>query len=845
MPLKAGTRLGPYEVVDTLGAGGMGEVYRARDTRIGRVVAVKVLPEDLERDPERRARFRREAVAAGSLNHPNVLIVHDVGHEAGRPYLVTELLHGETLRQAIERGPLRATTALDYSAGLLDGLAAAHAVGIVHRDLKPENIFITADGAAKVLDFGIARMPDGWQWAAGTGVTSAATADGLMLGTVGYMAPEQITGGAIDHRADLFSAAIVISEMFTGKTPFARHTAIETLNAIVTAEPDLPLADRPVRPILERALQKNPARRFQSAADFAFALRLARSHADSPVKTASRLSLGVLGAAAAICIAAVMVLLWVFSRRAPDAPPRATVAYRRVTFQAGKLWSARFVPGSDTIVYSASWNGDASHVFTARSDFPASVDMHLPAADVVAVSSSGEAALLLGARWLQGTEPSSGMLARAGLAGTTPHELLADVTAADWLPDGSQLAAVRDLGRVRRLEFPLGHALYDTSGWIGTIRVSHDGNHVAFTDHPLRSDDRGDYVIADTHGTLSRLWKDVPAVRGLAWAPGDRELWVCDGTRVIALAMDGTQRTVMQDQRSITLQDIGSDGRLLLASDQRRVGVSGWFAADKSERDLTWFDYSVARDLSRDGRSLLFFEAGEIAPVNYLIAVRRAGDAAPIKLGEGYPTSLSPDGRWVLDLGLSRRSGIRMLPTGAGEVREIATPGLTEIHWATWHPDGLRIVVSAQESGRGARLYVIDAEGHIERSVGPEGTIYGWNAISPDGAQIAVQDPERRLVVYPLDGGDARPVSSAAPDERPAGWAADSTSLFVVTPGVPARISRVNVATGARTSWRDMLPADPSGVVRISPVIVAADGRAYAYSYGRYLSTLYIVSGAR
>jgi hypothetical protein len=845
MSLSAGTRLGPYEIVDRLGAGGMGEVYRARDTRIGRVVAVKVLPEDLERDPERRARFHKEAVAAGSLNHPNVLIVHDVGHEAGRPYLVTELLRGETLRQVIDRGPLREKTALDLGAGLLDGLAAAHALGIVHRDLKPENIFITADGVAKILDFGIARMRDGWQWHDGTGVTSAATADGMMLGSVGYMAPEQITGGETDHRADLFSAAIVVAEMTAGKAPFARPTAIETLNAIVTADPDLSSASRRVRPILERALQKDPARRFQSAADFAFALRLARAEADSPVATASRFRTWVLGAAAAVLTVAVVALAWALARRAPEAPQRAALAYRRVTFQAGKVWSARFIPGGDTIVYSASWNGAASHVFTARSDFPASVDAHLPAADVVGVSKNGEAALVLGARWLQGTEPSSGMLARSGLAGTSPRELIGDVTEADWLPDGSQLAAVRDLGRVRRLEFPLGHAVYETTGWIGPIRVSHDGSRVAFTDHSLRSDDRGDYVIADAQGKLSRLWKDVPAARGLAWPPGDRELWVCDGSRVIALAMDGTQRIVMEDLRSIALQDIGSDGRLLLASDQHRVGLSGRFETDKSERDLTWFDYSVARDLSPDGRSLLFFEAGEIAPADYLIALRHEGDAAPIKMGEGYPTSLSADGRWVLDVGLSRGSGIRVLPTGAGDVREIATPGLTDIDWATWHPDGRRIVLSAHESGRGARLYVIDGAGRIERTVGPEGTIYGWNAISPDGAQIAAQDPERRLVVYPLDGGDARPVPNAAPDERPAGWAADSASLFVVTPGVPSRISRVNVFTGVRTPWRDLLPADPTGVVRISPVIVTADGRAYAYTYGRYLSTLYIVSGAR
>ncbi len=843
MSLPAGTRLGAYEIIGALGAGGMGEVYRARDSRIGREVAIKVLPADVDADPERRRRFHQEAVATGALNHPNVLVVHDVGHEDGRPYLVTELLRGMTLREALRGGPLAEPTAVGYATAVLEGLAAAHGHGIVHRDLKPENIFITEDGTPKILDFGLAKISAGHPALSGTSVTSPATAAGVLLGSVGYMAPEQITGEATDPRSDLFSMAVILYEMLTGTPPFQRETAIEVLSAITAAAVVVPETIRePLRAVLARGLQKAPARRFQSAADFAFALRLATSpHEAVAGRGAGRIAPWLSAVVLALGLVAAVSALWL---RGPQ-PAAPAPRYQRVTFEPGAVWSARFVPRSDTIVYAASWRGAPNRTYTTRAEFPASVALPMPDADLLGVSPSGELALLLGNRWLQGMELSSGMLARGTMAASVPRELQDHVTTADWLPDGG-LAAVRDLGSVRRLEFPVGNGIYDTAGWISNLRVSRDGTRVAFADHPFRSDDRGDFVIADRAGTLRRVWKDLSGTSGLAWGPDDRELWVAGPSgSVFAVTADGSRREVLRDPVGVRLLDVAADGRILVARTQKRIGIGGRLAGDAAERDLTWFDYSVARDLSADGRLLLFFEAGEMAPSNYYVGLRRAADAAPVRIGEGNATSLSADGRWALVVDFTSRSRVRVLPTGAGEPRDLPTPGLNDVHAATWHPDGRRVVLSAHEQGRGARIYVVDANGGAVRPIGPEGTVYLWNAVSPDGANVAALDPERRLTVYPLDGGPARPVPGAQPDERPVSWTSDGRSLFVLTPGVPARVWRVDVQTGKRTAWRDLLPPDPTGVVRISPVLVSPDGRSYAYTYGRFLSTLYVVTDAK
>ena len=340
MTLAPGTRLGPYEIVASLGAGGMGEVYRARDAKLNRDVAIKVLPPGLAADTDARARFEREAMAVAALSHPNILAIHDFGEASGQHFAVMELLEGQTLRQALEAGPLTAKRATEYARQIAEGLAAAHAKGIVHRDLKPENVFVTRDGHVKILDFGLARQvaPIG----AGGGQTTSptmvgSTEPGMVMGTVGYMAPEQIRGDAVDHRADIFAFGVVLFEMLAGKRPFEGATGAETMTAILREEPPPLTSLRDTVPaslerVVDHCLEKQPENRFQSARDLAFALGGASSTSGrAPVADAAapattrRSSRGALVAAGALLVGAAIGAL---GYRQFASPSRGTAAGR-------------------------------------------------------------------------------------------------------------------------------------------------------------------------------------------------------------------------------------------------------------------------------------------------------------------------------------------------------------------------------------------------------------------------------------------------------------------------------------------------------------------------------------
>ncbi len=312
MTLAVGTRLGPYEILAPLGAGGMGEVYRARDTRLGREVAVKVLPAAFSADPDRLRRFEQEARAASALNHPNILTVHDVGTHDGVPYVVTELLEGETLRECLSDGALFFRRAVDYAIQVAHGLAAAHEKGIVHRDLKPENVFVTTDGRVKILDFGLAKLMQPDTSAEGATKAPTLTEPGVVLGTVGYMSPEQVRGQAADHRSDIFSFGAMLYEMLTGRRAFRGASAVETLNAILKEEPS-ELPPREISPALDhvvrRCLEKGRHERFQSARDLAFALQEVVGPASgvlSPPARRWRSRLGWLGVGAVALLTALL-----------------------------------------------------------------------------------------------------------------------------------------------------------------------------------------------------------------------------------------------------------------------------------------------------------------------------------------------------------------------------------------------------------------------------------------------------------------------------------------------------------------------------------------------------------
>ncbi len=498
MPLQQNAMLGPYQIIGTIGEGGMGVVYRAKDTRLGRDVAIKVLTQVAISDRERLVRFEQEARATGMLNHPNLLTVYDVGRDAeDNPFLVTELLEGETLRSRLDRGPLSPRKAVDAALQMAQGLAAAHEKGIVHRDLKPDNIFLTRDGRLKILDFGIAKLtnarPDGPTF------EMAATEPGMVLGTVGYMSPEQVRGEPVDHRSDLFSLGTIFFEMLTGTRAFRRSSAIETLSAILKEEPPdlmelVPTIPPPLERLVRHCLEKDREHRFQSAqrpgvqpgdargdvGDFhavghgpsrehdgrgAHALHSAgsdvhaaatsatpttRTTARPALKPKRRVSPVLLGLLYLVSLAGVAYAAWLFAHRKTEEVIEPQ--FHRLTFRRGEVRNARFSPDGETIVYSAAWDGQAPEVFVSSRRSPEARPLGVPESEMLAVSRSAELAILL----RRDRVSNLGTLARVPLAGGMPREIAESVLTADWSPDGQSMAIIRQQGEEIRVEYPIG-----------------------------------------------------------------------------------------------------------------------------------------------------------------------------------------------------------------------------------------------------------------------------------------------------------------------------------------------------------------------------------------------------
>ncbi|HXM80057.1 MAG TPA: protein kinase, partial [Thermoanaerobaculia bacterium] len=416
MAIAVGSRLGPYEVLSPLGAGGMGEVWKARDTRLERTVAVKVLPTATASDPERRRRFEQEARSASALNHPNILTVYDIGESDGTIYIAMELVKGKTLRELVAPGELLPTKKLlDFAVQIAEGLAKAHAAGIVHRDLKPENLMVSKDGYVKILDFGLAKLTETVSLDASVLPTAIAapTQPGTVVGTAGYMSPEQASGQAVDFRSDQFALGSILYEMATGKRAFQRKTGAETLVAIIREEPEslgqlAPKAPAPVRWIVERCLAKDPEERYASTKDFARDLRSVRDHltetsfsggveAAEPAKATRRRWVGPAALALVVGIAAGFLLRGLTNAR-PDSP----LELRRLTYARGAIRSARLAPDGQTVVYGATWEGLPLDIFTTRADSSESRSLGLPNADLLAISSTGELAVSLNRHYLFG-----------------------------------------------------------------------------------------------------------------------------------------------------------------------------------------------------------------------------------------------------------------------------------------------------------------------------------------------------------------------------------------------------------------------------------------------------------
>jgi len=826
MPFESGSRIGPYEIVAPIGAGGMGEVYRARDPRIKRDVAIKVLPAALASNPERLGRFEQEARTIGALNHPNLLVIFDIGNHEGSPYLVTELLEGETLRDRLGRDTIPIRKAIEWTNRIAEGVAAAHEKGVIHRDIKPENVYITRDERVKLLDFGLAKLIATEGPPASDEETRVRHTDiGAVPGTPGYMAPEQIRAETVDERSDIFTLGIVLVEMVTGEHPFRRATRVETMNAILNKDVHIPDTVPPglVR-IIDHMLAKNASTRFQSMKDVAFALQLLSGSGISGESTLSGVT----------------------KRIGASNGPRDFVA---LSSRRGRIGTARFTPDG-SIVYGAAWEGATLESYLSHPGEPEALPIGLADADVLAVSSAGELAVSIGRRFLGGWV-STGTLARMRMAGGAPRRICENVVDADWSPDGKNFAITRIAGEGKfALEYPIGRELRVSAGWLSHVRFSPDGSRIAFVEHPWFGDDAGRPVVVDLEGrTIMEPAEMNPSMAGLAWSPQGDEVWAGGdrgslGRDILGFDMTGASRVVLSAPGQMTLFDVNADGDMIVAHDNWRREVYAGHRGERAERNLAWFDWPLLTALSSDGFEILFEEQraireGTAGPQIFL----RPVDGGPaIHIGDGRARAISPDGNWVVaDTGVEKH--LELIPTGVGESKLVKCEEFEEMFWWFWFPDGERLLVLGYKEDKSSLALCVPIDGSEPTPAGP-GNVRWPVAIAPDGERFVAPGPDERLVIYPVAGDEGKPVPGTEAGEWPISWSEDGKAIYVYPRGKTSlAIDRVDIETGERIEWQTIRPADPAGIVDVFPVWLTPDGERYAYSYRRCLSDLYLVSG--
>ena len=899
--LAAGQAVGSYQIVSVLGAGGMGEVYLAKDTRLGRQVALKLLPPQFIINADRLRRFEQEARAVSALNHPNIVTIHEVGRDHGSQFIVTEYIHGQTLRQRMQETAISLRLALELSIQVSSALESAHAAGIVHRDIKPENIMLREDGYVKVLDFGLAKLteiPSAATKAAASPRAKVETESGLVMGTATYMSPEQARGLSVDARTDIFSLGVVLYEMIAARAPFEGDTVSDVIAAILKEEP-APLRQYSVEVpvelewIMKKALAKEREERYQAIKELQIDLKRLKQELELQAKldgraparpqdrsvatrsTGETMNISTAGTmrtasaaesfaigrggrrkvfigrgmlAVAVAAVAILAILSFFAglKQAP-APPQPT--FRQLTFRRGTITGARFSPDGNTIIYSAAFDGKPVELFTSHLESPESSSLKIQAG-IQSISSTGEMAILLNCE-LDAFGCHNGTLARIPLVGGTPREIMEHVNRADWDPDGQELAIVRanEEGQYQ-LEYPSGTVLYKAPGHIGALRVSPKGDMVAFTDHPILGDTSGSVRVVNRKGqtiTLSSGWK---SLGGLAWSPTGEEVWFAAGKKGVnalyARTLSGLERLVYQAPGNVGLQDISRDGRVLIFRGIPRSRMVVSTAGSEKERDLAWFDYSTSADISADGQSLLFYEQGTaVGSVPFIYLRKMDGSNEPVRLGSGKPFALSPDGKWALAVQESSQSQLVLFSTGPGQPRLLPRGDIDEYSYASWFPNGEQILFTGMEPGHALRSYVEDISGGQPRPITEEGIIA--LLVSPDGKRLLTWAPDKgpdgKYYLSPIDGTKSTPIAGLEMGEMPIRWSTDGRALYVRSGDFSANIYRIDLSSGRRELRKEIMP-DQVGFLgfEVTPggIQITPDGKSYVYTYWTALRDLFL-----
>ncbi|HET9480666.1 MAG TPA: protein kinase [Candidatus Polarisedimenticolia bacterium] len=764
MTLAPGSRLGPYEILSPLGAGGMGEVFRARDTRLGREVAVKVLPARVAGDAEALARFEREARAVASLSHPNILAIHDFGREGEIAYSVTELVEGETLRARLADGPLPVRKAVDCAQQVARGLAAAHDKGVVHRDLKPENIIVTSDGRVKILDFGLAKTA----LAAPGDLTDsptvqAGTMPGTVLGTLGYMSPEQVRGQALDHRTDIFSFGLVLHEMLTARPVFRRDTAADTMSAILKEDPpELSPVNRAVSPALERivlhCLEKNPAERFQSARDLAFHLEAVMGGTGSAsaigmqAPAAMRRGIGrplLFAAGVALGLAAgAGAMGWLRQPASIHPPSLQTLTY------SGADSEPAASPDGRLVAYTSDREG-GTRIWLKQ--FPGGDEVALtrgPEDWAPRISPDGTQVL-----FTRGREGATSLY-KVAIVGGEPRKLLDDALDGDWSPDGQRIVFLRQLGSSSGQGALLG--IVDAAGQgareitrvqnmqLAGPRWAPDGARIAVVQRGTENSPYRLLVVDADSGKSSTLLPPPPL--GRLSTP----VWMASGASLL----------YAKSETFVTATSSTAPARLFLHE----------IDSGHARSVLTLSSMAPVLDVLRPG-TLVLGTATQRQNLREVPLAGSSGDAEARWLTRGasldrQPT-FSPDGQWILFS--SNRSGnldLWKLSRETGTIRRI-TEEPAEDWDPAFTPDGKSILWSSNRSGH-FEIWSCDADGAGARQLSQDGYDAENPTATPDGWVVYNSGNPAHSGIWKMrsDGTQATllvPGSWSTPDVSPNG----------------------------------------------------------------------------